>query len=352
MKKILKIFIFLLIFLSFSLNVKADLIDHSGGSSGNLANIGKGEWDQNSVAIKISIVSSNNVVKDSEIFLNSNGIGTKSMFSANNYPKNHQSSEITWLASSKVKTYKVSSILPTTWYDSSKNIYNIHSILTNNDYENLKFFLEHASLNGSLEPGDYIIVEPMTKISGYYGTAYELANSGFLGASNNEIGNTYWGTVFGGAYYGASNDKRSGGVFRNTIYLTEDLPNLGLYIYQDRTKQCKANFSTEMQNNGCLVKKNMIFKDKTSGVGIGVFEYNDIYKDATVEIKKVKAGTTSLITSASTSFKIYNSANCNGTVIKEVSTGKKGKVTLDNLEEGIYSVYESQVPTGYVPLLQ
>ena len=132
---------------------------------------GGGAFNKEFVGMKVSIVSSSNQVKDVEIFLNSTGKGSPDPnFSYDNNPKTHQSSSITWTTTRTI--YKVS-FLPSSWTKDGKSI-NLYDILTKNSYANLKTILEHSSLNSSVGPGDYILVEPMVRIGRYYGTAFEL----------------------------------------------------------------------------------------------------------------------------------------------------------------------------------
>lgn len=263
MKNILKYAFLLVLFICFMINVKADLKDYSGGKTGSLGNMSGGEWSTYSVGLKISIVNSSNVVEDSQIFLNKNGenFSVNGMFAASsNKPKTHQSPKIKWVDGSEVDTYNVS-FLPTQWTTGSTMV-NLYNILENNNYKNLKSLIEHNSLKSSLSPGDYILVEPMTKVKGYYGTAYELANA-FIKESECSTKKTFC-YVYTKDIFSGNKNQKNGGIFYNTIYLSSNISALGLKKHTD-------------SGSDIYKSRRSCFKSKTCGRGIGVFEYNDIY---------------------------------------------------------------------------
>lgn len=332
MKRVFKYVLILVIMLSLTLLVRADLNDYSGGTTGYLGTLTGGEWSTHSVGIKVSIVNSSNEVEDSQIFLNSNGanFSTSGFFaSSSNKPKTHQTSDIKWVPSANVTTH-TATFLPNNW-ESNGNVINIYNILADNNYQNLKGVLQHDSLKSSVGSGDYIVVEPMTKIKGYYGTAYELSNAFSLNENCSTKGSfcwTYQGQIFGGN----SNSYKNGGIFYNTLYLSNDVSALGLTIYTD-------SGSDYSSRRAC-------FMSKTCGRGIGVFKYNDIYPGGTLKINKYKGNTGNLITSSAATFKVYSGSGCKGTAVDQGSTSG-GAVTF-TLSPGEYSVEESKSPAGYV----
>lgn len=325
MKKLL--FTCVLIFV-FCFTVKADLNDYSGGTSGAAGNLGSGSWIDSCVGIKVSVISSDNVVKDVEIFLNKNG-ECSSKFSLDNNPKTHQNSDIKWISGDDVTTY-TANFLPGSWLN-NKKIINIYNILANDDYKNLKFVIEHKSFASNVGTGDYIVVEPMTVIGGYYGTAFELATAGPLNFNCNKEGSFCWnyqGPVFSGNSGSYSGDN--GAMFYKTIYLESDVTDLGL----------TASYSDSYS------ERNSCFMSKTCGRGIGVFKYTDVYKTGAIQINKYKQGTSTLITSDSAKFKIYNGTNCTGAVVDIVTTSS-GVAISSGLSAGTYSIYEEDSPRGY-----
>lgn len=324
MKKLLSYMFLLIVSMCFIITVKADLNDYSGGNSGSLGNLTGGEWNTYTVGMKVSIVNSSNKVKDVEIFLNSKGESSGN-FSSNNRPKTHQSASITWVAGSKVTTYKAT-FLPDRWFDSNNKTVDLYNILYKDNYKNLKLILEHESLKNNITEGDYIIVEPMTKIGSYYGTAYELANGFKLTSKCGTKGSFCW--TYAKAVFSGNSNQPSGGIFYNTLYLRSNVLNLTTYsdpgssIYSERRK---------------------CFMSSTCGLGIGVFSYNDIYPGGYIEIKKYKEGTSLLIMSDSATFEIYRGENCNGTIVDTANTSG-GIAKTKALSSGVYSIKEKKVP--------
>ena len=106
---------------------------------------------------------------------------------------------------------------------------------------------------------DYIVVEPMTRIGSYFGTAFELANEFKLTSNCGTDGSFCW--EYSGAVFGGSSRYPNGGVFYNTIYLESAVSDLGL--------------TTLTTSN--ITERNQCFMSKTCGRGIGVYKYSDIY---------------------------------------------------------------------------
>lgn len=324
MKKLLKYVFLLIISVCFMINIKADLNDYSGGNSGSLGNLTGGEWSTSTVGMKVSIVNNVNEVKDVEIFLNSNGKSSGN-FSSNNRPKTHQNSSITWVKGSNVTTYKAS-FLPDRWFDSNNKTVDLYNILYKDNYKNLKSVLEHESLKTSVSEGDYILIEPMTKIGDYYGTAYELANGFNLNSKCSTKKSFCW--TYTKAVFSGNTNQPEGGIFYNTIYLRNSV--LDLTTYSDPSESIYSS-------------RRKCFMSSTCGLGIGAFSYDDIYPGGYIEIRKYKEGTTSLITSDSATFEIYNGENCNGTIVDTVNTSS-GIAKTTSLSSGVYSIKEKKVP--------
>lgn len=338
---------FLLIILMFCLslsNIKADLKDYNSGGSGSAGNMSSdGSWTATYSGLKIGIVDKNNKLEDVEIVLD-NGLPTKMYFSYNNNPKMFQPSNITWEYQS-ASNYLSTSLVPDSWYDSNKEFVNLHDYLANDNYANLKSILSlknnSVNLFSTLSSGDYIVVEPMTYIGGYLGTAYELGNA-FLTLTDScyTSGNFCWnysGLVFGGINSTKTTSRRCGGIFHNIIYLSEAVPTLGLTVFED-------NYGCDATSSSIFRDRNNCLKSSTCGRGIGVFEYNDLYSGS-IEITKYKTGTTTTISGAG--FTLYSDSSCTNELASEQLTNANGQITFHNLNTGIYYYKETLVPTDY-----
>lgn len=279
MRYIIKRYIILMI-LVFTMcidNTKADLKDYSGGGSGSAGNMSSnGSWTATYSGIKIGIVNENGELEDVEIILDS-GLPTYMNFSYNNNPKMFQSSSITW-ESQSTSNYVSTNLVPDSWSDSSNQFVNLDTWLSENNYSRLTSILALKKGNTNLFPtlssGDFITVEPMTYIGGYFGTAYELGNA-FLTLTDScySSGNFCWnyaGLVFGGINSTKTTSRRCGGIFHKIIYLDEAVPTLGLTVFEDSDGCSATSSSIFRERNNCL-------KSSTCGRGIGVYEYNDIY---------------------------------------------------------------------------
>lgn len=337
------IFFIILIFIIGINNINADLKDYSGGGSGSIGNLsGKGNWIPTYSGIKIGIVDENNVLEDVEIILGT-GLPNYMYFSNNNNPKMFQPSEIKWNYE-KTSNYVSTNLVPDSWIDSNDKSVNLYEWLSSDGYSKLMSILslkkENTELFPTLGSGDFIIVEPMTYIDGYFGTAYELGNA-FLTlteacyASGNFC-SVYSGAVFGGINSTANPSRKCGGIFHKIIYLEENVPTLGLTVSED-TYGCSATSSIFRDRNNCL-------KSSTCGRGIGVFEYDNLYSGS-IEITKYKTGTTTPISGAG--FTLYSNSSCTVKLKNEEFTNAEGKVIFSNLKTGTYYYKETTIPDGY-----
>jgi len=338
------IILFFLLFNICIYNIKADLKDYSGGGSGSAGNMSvDGNWIATYSGIKIGIVNKDNVLEDVEIILDS-GLPSTMYFSYNNNPKMFQPSGITWEIQN-TSNYVSTNLVPNSWYDSNEQFVNLDSWLSGNNYSKLMAILElkkgSTDLFPSLSPGDFIVVEPMTYIDGYFGTAYEFGNA-FLTLTNTcySEGNFCWnysGLVFGGINSTKNTSRRCGGIFHKIIYLEENVPTLGLTVFEDIAGCGATSFGIFESRNSCL-------KDSTCGRGIGVYEYNDIY-NGSIEITKYKTGTTTPVSGAG--FTLYSDSSCTAEIKSEQFTNNEGKVTFLNLNKGTYYYKETTVPNDF-----
>lgn len=350
MKDVIKNY-FLLIVLIFFIcmsDITADLKDYSSGGSGSAGNMsGSGTWTATYSGLKIGIIDKYNNLEDVEIILDNN-LPSTMYFSYNNNPKMFQPSKITW-EKQNTNNYLSTSLVPDSWYDTTNNntFINLHEYLSKNNYKNLISILGLKNKNNgtplfnTLSPGDYIVIEPMTYIGGYFGTAYELANS-FLTLTDScyNEGNFCWnysGLVFGGINSIKNTSRRCGGIFHKIIYLSESVPMLGLTVLED-SDGCKAT------SNSVFKSRNNCLKSSTCGRGIGVFEYNNLFSGS-IEITKYKTGTTNPISGAG--FTLYSNSNCTRELVSQIFTNENGKVTFSNLNTGTYYYKETFVPTDY-----
>ena len=346
MKRFLKYYIVIIIFICLaSVTYAINIIDPNTGSTTTNNNLSDASWNPWYVGLKVSIVGSDKTtIKDVKIFLNSYGTyksgygGNGCYFSKTKSPKLKGETEIKWEKCENVFSSSIKvDFLPNTWEAANNNIDEILKTECDSNgectHENLKDLFKYLNVGS----GDYIVVEPMAKIGLFYGTAYELANSGFLGetglkkADGSSVGNTYWGAVFGGASY-----RPSGGIFRNTIYLSK--PFLGM--------------SAPNCGNTDYVCKNYAFKKPENGTGVGVYTYDSFEeKSKSLLIQKYKVGTSDPIRFKSAQFEIYKGENCEGDVVKSGIVTVSGEASED-LEPGVYSLKETKVPDKYKPLTE
>ncbi|MBE6139162.1 MAG: hypothetical protein E7174_01460 [Firmicutes bacterium] len=257
-KKMVFLFVFLLITFMNILAVPAEIINPgTSGSTGDLSNAGSGKWGSDKVGIKVSIITSAGDLKDVEIILNKKVSGY--YFSNDNRPKIYQSTNVTWAKYNY--TNVESGILGERWTTNS-GYKDLNEILTEDSYTNLKTILNKYFNDVTFESTDYILVEPMVAVSGYYGTAYELGNA-FLTLNSNckSEGNFCW--MYSGALFGGSANYKDGGVLWGTIYYEGNNLTFGGYSLT------KYNGSSYTDRHNCL-------KNSTCSRGIGVYKYSDV----------------------------------------------------------------------------
>jgi len=292
--------------------------DFSGGTSSG-GSIGSGNWNSYYVGLKVSVVSSSNKLKETYIFVNSKGIGGKISAQALK-PKTKQNKTIKWVDSSKAKNNIITTTkLPNSWLDGDNNI-NIYSKLSASKYKILLSLLNSFKTKG---PGDYILVEPMVYIGGYYGTAFELGNDFMNSGYDNSFSNSYKKRLFGG-----SNKMKNGGLFYTTIYTTSDISAIGLSTFNDNSYN---------KRNDCL-------RSKTCGRGIGVFKYDDLYSVKLKIVKKEKDTNNSI---SGAGFTLYSDSNCKKIIKNEQITNSNGETVFYNLATGKYYYKETTIPSGY-----
>ena len=335
-----------LLFFVLMVNVRADLSDYNTGDSGELGNLsGKGSWDQKHVGLKISISDASGNVKDSEIIWNNSNNYTCQKFSVSNYPKFKQETSIKW-KNVDGSTIPRTSFIPINWI-SDGNMVNLNSHLSSNNYSNLLNILDlsynNTKLFPDLDPGDFIIVEPMTYISGYCGTAFELGNAFLtLDSTCYSEGNfcaEYTGAIFGGIGSTSNPSRRCGGIFWQTIYLNTAVNELGLSVYSGDDLGCDTTSRSIFNlRHNCL-------KNGTCGRGIGVYRYDDIYSGS-LKITKKETSTNSAIEGAG--FTLYSDSSCNYVLKSEIKTNANGVATFKNLATGSYYYKETFVPDGYI----
>lgn len=343
-RKIIKfLFVFsILLIACFTVTTRADQWDdYSNGSSGNLGTLRKGSWSIGTVGLKISIikyVNSEYKVKDVEIIFNSNP-SNDSIFSSDNSPKMLQKTSIYWdkkgsmSASKKAQYSYVSNLLPSEW----DPIPNIDNLLTEKNYEVLLALLDYRDSSGKkifekdIEPEDYVVVEPMTRINNYYGTAFELANA-FYNEKCGEPGSFCY--EYAEKIFCNNKSKSCNGIFYKSIYSSDII---GL-------KECSG---TGYKNiNKC-------FKLKNFNHGIGVYKYSNILGSLKITKKDSKSGN---VLSGAT-FSLYRtkaacqSNSTNSTVfVGSDTTNGSGVVTFSKLplENQTYFYKETKAPSGYI----
>ena len=265
MKRRLNVLIFILILIFMNVLFVQAAIQNPGttGITGNLGSLGDGAWNTSKVGIKVSIVSSGGTLKDVEIILNKTC--SSCYFSNNNYPKIMQSSSITW----KKHNYQnvESRMLGSKWTynkNGSTYYYSLSNIMEKSNYANLKSILSKYFSDVTFSNDDYILVEPMADIGGYWGTAYELGNAFLtLNSTCNSKGKFCW--MYKGAVFGGSNSKKEGGLFWKTIYYEGSKLTFGSYSL--------SKFSGTTINND----RHNCLKSSTCSRGIGVYKYGDLY---------------------------------------------------------------------------
>ena len=334
-RKVLRYFLaFINILFAACLTIKADLIDYSSGNLGSSGSIGSGSWSSKYVGAKISIVNSSNVVEDVEIFVNKNGKAGK--FSYENLPKTKQSYNITWVDSSKRTAY-INKNLPNKWLNSSDKNINLHSYLAADDYELLIELIETKNAFTTLSPGDYILVEPMVYIGGYYGTGFELGRA-FLKLGNCGSSGSFCYT-YGKRIFGGSSKMSGGGLFFTTLYVGTTISDVGIY---NMTKWLKNN--PDVKTDSKYKDRHKCIMAKSCGRGIGVFKYDDIYSG---KLKIIKKDSSSGANLSGAGFTLYSDSSCSKKIKNEQKTNSNGELVFNNLSTGKYYYKETTVPSGY-----
>lgn len=268
MKKILLIVVLLFICI---INVSADdIIDYTG--SGNTVGTpsGGGDWQWSVVGMRLSLVSKEGNLKAVKVILNNSyNVNNIKYFHAVNNPKFlKQTFTKQWVNKSSF-TYYVDDELPSNWYTNTNKIVKLSEKLKADNYKLLKYFV-NKYISSSALADDYIVIEPMTLISGVCGTAYELAHSGITYNDGGTPRNIfYW---YAAAMGGNNTQYPNGGVLSETLYDVKDVTIGGITI----TK------ATGTDANG----KNQCLSSSTCGRGIGIYKYSDITPTGTLIIKK------------------------------------------------------------------
>ena len=113
-------------------------------------------------------------------------------------------------------------------------------------------------------------------------------------------------------------------------------------------------FYRDLKNgNAVLLKKASDYssfiecvRNKKGGCAIGAWQFNKISPKGTIKIEKRVEGTNALITSKPATFRLYEKGDCTGSY-KDAQT-KSGVVTFDNLNPNLkYSIKELKAPEGY-----
>lgn len=340
MNRVLKYYIVLVIFVCLAGITFAEWVDPNTGNSNEVDPTVSANWDKYSVGIKVSILDNQGNSKAVAIFLNKTKSGSFSNIS--NKPKHeHQAETLNWNGSN-VQIYDAQTFLPGAWFDANNVLKVIYNILKENDYFIIKnnILTKDVFVNKFVE-GDYLMVEPMTKIDGKYGTAYELANYGRLDTNCNVENSFCW--FYAGTVFTVKRDG-TGGVFYHAIRLDSAIDGLPFEVFSGTREERRKGFMS-----------------KTSGLGMGIYTYREINltppndppeepSEPSLIINKYKKGTNSLIISSSATFTIHRGVGCGGTAVRTVTTGNRGKVEVYNLEEGTYSIKETVVPYLYQEL--
>lgn len=282
-KNFIYLFFFVAIYFVYTINVSAGLSDFSGGSAGNVGNLSGGEWYPDFVGLKISIVDEKNKLEDVEIFLDQKTSSWRIVDDAKlcsiMKPKTHYGNNIsiTWTSNWSNRVY-VETDLPSSWLKNNDKV-NIYEKLKAGDYQLLKKILKRKKSNGDpvfetlanyIEEEHYIIIEPMTYIGGYYGTAFELLNAFAGNVSKCDRFFCYWYT---GAVFGGDSDRT--GVLYDTLYTTKVVNiNNDLYI-RNITNWIDTYIKSSKEAN--WKKRNRCMKSRSCGRGLGVFKYSDVF---------------------------------------------------------------------------
>lgn len=203
--------------------------------------------------------------------------------------------------------------LDNTWdVDVSKGEY-LDNYFKNSNYTNLKSVLAGMGYNDTnFSNNDVVIVEPATLVNCagnyYFGTSTAMMkkNVSYRGPSGNVC---------------SASDEFGGWAFSN------------LFISMSKALKDTSNACSKNSYSGC-----------------GYFKYNisGLYQvpKGNLTITKKDSVTGKEISGAG--FRIHSGSGCTGTIVKNgLSTNSSGKITVDDLDKGSYSIYEVLVPSGY-----
>lgn len=206
------------------------------------------------------------------------------------------------------------------WVSEPKKLYDYLSIPYDgktNNYSNLLNIIQGRGI--TLEKGDYIIVEPYTKIGkqdltfrdialndrtyqNYNAAAIILANAAKVGSTIEVGGNTYTKAT-------DSCTKKDG----NVIYY---------------------------KNSACGLKNNHYV-----GYGLTVISYDDIFKNGKLSITKTNSSGKAIINNSAT-FQVFSDSSCQTPVSGLIYTNTAGNATIE-LGAGTYYLKEIKAPKSY-----
>ena len=274
------LFLFLVMYFIYTINVSAALGDYSNGTSGNIGGLGGGEWYSSYVGLKISIVDHQNNLEDVEIFINKDIKDiSNTKIAGIMKPKTHYGDKIniSWGNIKDIQKTKknvhTNKALPSDWLVNNTKI-DMYDKLTANNYVLLLNILQNnfESLEDQYAEDHYILVEPMTYIGGYFGTAFELLNAFAGDVRKCDKFFCYWytGAVFGG-------DSQRKGVLYDTLYTNTKIITINKLKIRNITNWIETYISDSKESG--YVKRNRCLKSRACGRGIGVFKLSEIKKE-------------------------------------------------------------------------
>lgn len=285
--------------------------------------------------------------------------------------------------------------LPIEWPGSQD--FSLDGWLKKDNFTNLRLIINEAFYGSELKKmyslidkgiDLYILVEPMLVIGKFYGTPYELSHL-FCNGNKNECptslvdlqGITLWDRFYDTiymekrnignlgynlAYYAGSRNTtiKMDGIFSKTVGA-----GLGVYKFDEvfETHTCEkigdkyygkdgGEVKYEQYRNECLNTPppqiysckivNGIYYKKNGSITTSKTEYETDCETADLKIYKRNSVNSSLITSATTTFRLYKGIGCTGNFVAEEDT-ISGVVTFSGLTQGVYSLEEYKYPNGY-----
>ena len=193
------------------------------------------------------------------------------------------------------------------------------------DYAKLKTYISGVNLN----KGDYIIVEPFTKIGDAWNTFRSIISnnteSTYVNSKNENVLAEFWN------WY-----NKAAILMANAAKVGTDI-TVGGNTFTAPTNNCDS--SNYWNNKFCGWKNN-----KHIGYGLVIVKYENIFGD--LQLTKKDKSTQSVIKDVG--FTLYSDSSCTKTLKNQTFTNSEGVVIFSSLDKGNVYYKETTTPSDYI----